>query len=453
MQSIQPSQNLRVSLLVMGLLVVLVTGYWSFGKSFGYLGIHPFYIGEAVLLAGLGMIAYRGRYYVLKHASFWLYWLFFGLALVQGGVSVFLLKQSAMEVIRNLAIVYYGLFAYVVYALTAYPGMGRTFYQNLVRSVIPRLFPYLLGGSLLTLWAFNFLDGQLPLIPGTQVPIVFYKPTDAVMPFFLYFTLAIRGHLPQLYLLGAMLPILICSARSRSVMICFFVASLLTLRPSRRYVKLFGVLAALLVLLAVSGLRLNLGYREVSAAQFVANSLSILNLDEQSAQVDPTTSRNKRWRAEWWDQIVADSVGRERVVMGLGWGTNLAEAFEVMAPGAESDLNALRHPHNAFFGILARGGWLAAGLWACFYASLFWGLWRAKQIFGHVDRELGDFAVAIMVYVAASLVNGSTDVFLESPQVAIPHWIVIGLGWGLIRLARQQAGLARQRHLEEEASS
>ena len=440
MQSIQASQSLRVSLLIMGLLVVLLTGYWSFGKSFGYLGIHPFYIGEAVMLAGLGMILYRSRFYVLKHASFWLYWAFFLVALLQGGVSVFVLKQPAMEVVRNLAIVYYGLFAYIVYSLTAYPGMGRAFYQKLIRTIIPRLFPYLLVGSLLTVTAFNLFDGQLPLFPGTQVPIVFYKPTDAVMPFFLYFTLAIRGHMHQLYLMGAMLPILICSARSRSVMICFFVASLLTLRPSKRYVRLFAILAALLAVLAVSGLRINLGYREVSASQFVANTLSILNLDDQSAEVDPTAVRNKQWRSEWWDQIVADALQPDRVAIGLGWGTNLAETFEVMAPGVYSDLNALRHPHNALFGILARGGWLAAALWTCFYASLFWGLWWAKRVFGATDRELGDLAVAIMVYVAASLVNGSTDVFLESPQVAIPHWVIIGLGWGLIRLARQQSG-------------
>lgn len=434
-----PAKLPRASLLVGGLLLILVIGYWTFGKSFGYLGRHPFYIGEAVLLVGLALLVNRGRFYVLKHASFWIYCSLFILTLVQGMISVLSFNQPAMEVIRNLAIVYYGIFGYMAYWLTAYHGRGQEFYRTLLRQITPKVFPYLLGGSILTLVAFNYFEEMLPLFPGTQVPLVFYKPTDAVMPFLLYFTLAIRGHLTLPYLVGSMLPILICSARSRSVLICFFVASLLTLRPSKRYVKLFGVLAALIAMLAVSGLRIDLGYREVSASQFVANSLSILNLDNQSAGVDPTTTRNKRWRSDWWDQILADALHHERFAIGLGWGVNLTEAFEVQAPEAENDLNVLRHPHNAFFGILARGGWLAAGLWTAFYVSLLLGLWRAKRIFERRDRELADLALASMVFICASLVNGSTDVFLESPQVAIPHWIIIGLGWGLIRLARHHA--------------
>src|SRR5690606_41201822 len=41
--------------------------------------------------------------------------------------------------------------------------------------------------------------------------------------------------------------------------------------------------------------------------------------------------------------------------------------------------------------------------------------------------------------ILASQINGATDVFLESPQNAIPHWIVVGIGWALIRDAQALA--------------
>jgi hypothetical protein len=207
-------------------------------------------------------------------------------------------------------------------------------------------------------------------------------------------------------------------------------------RPTRRTLNLIGLGLLLFVALLITDLRIDLGYREVSARQFLANVSSLVGSDEAASSLDATTTRNKDWRSAWWDAIYSDAVDNNRYVIGLGWGTNLADEFGFQT--VDSDVNALRNPHNALLGILARGGWLAAGLWVSFYLLLLYGLWQAARRFQD-DRARQDMAWIIMIYVLASQINGATDVFLESPQNAIPHWIVIGVGWVLIRDAQHLA--------------
>ncbi len=432
--ALRTEQSSNTSSIVARLLILAVLGYWAFGKAFAYLGLYPLYIGEILLVAGALYLIHRGTIPVPNLAIAWLYGLFLTVVLGQAAYSVLVLGQPPLEIVRNLAIVYYGLFAIVTYALIV-RAAGSNFYRQMLEDVLPRAAPWILGFATLTVVGSVFFGELLPQFPKTDaVTVLFYKPTDAVMPLIVLMALWMRGYLNTRWMIWTAGLLAIAAGRSRSAMLAIGVALLAMVRtPTRRMVQFVGLGFALFLVMLIADIRVDLGYREVSARQFLANMSSLIGSDEAASGLDETTTRNKDWRAAWWEAIYDDAVANDRYLIGLGWGTNLADEFGFQTE--DSDVNALRNPHNALLGILARGGWLAASLWVTFYLVLLYGLWQATRAFQD-DRPRQDMAWTILIYVLASQINGATDVFLESPQNAIPHWIIIGVGWALIRDAR-----------------
>lgn len=437
MDALRTDRSANTSLLVARLLAFVVLGYWAFGKAFAYLGLYPLYIGEVVLAVGLLYLIHRGTVPIPDQALFWLYSIFLLVVLAQVSYSVLVLGQPPLEVFRNLAVVYYGLFAIITYTLIT-RFAGSDLYRSVLERWLPRAAPWLLLGGTISVIGGIFLSEQLPKFPMTDsVSVLFYKPTDAVMPLVVLLALWLRGYLTTRWMVWTAGLLAIAAGRSRSAMLAIGVAVLaMVWRPTKRMLQMLAVCVLIFVFLLVTDIRIDLGYREVSARQFLANISSLIGSDEAASDLDATTTRNKDWRAAWWDAIYNDAVDNSRIIVGLGWGVNLADHFGFQTEA--SDVNALRNPHNALLGILARGGWLAASLWVTFYLLLLYGLWQATRKFAG-DRYRQDAAWVVMIYVVASQINGATDVFLESPQNAIPHWIVVGIGWALIRDAQALA--------------
>ena len=434
MDALRTEQSSNTSALVAHFLVLAVLGYWAFGKAFAYVGLFPLYIGEALLVAGLLYLIHRGTIPIPNLAVFWLYALLFAVVIGQAAYSILVLVQPPLEVLRNLAVIYYGLFAVITFVLIV-RSTGSDFYRNTIENLLPRVAPWVLGFATLTVVGGVFLGHVLPQFPMTDsVTLLFYKPTDAVMPLIVLMALWMRGYLKTRWMIWTAGLLVIAAGRSRSAMLAVAVAVLAMIwRPTRRMLSMIAVAVLVFITLLVFDVRLDLGYREVSARQFMANVTSLVGSDEAASGLDATTTRNKDWRADWWDSIYTDAVEHDRYLVGLGWGTNLADEFGFQTE--DSDINALRNPHNAFLGILARGGWLAASLWVGFYLLLLYGLWQAARTFQH-DRARQEMAWIVLIYILASQINGATDVFLESPQNAIPHWIIVGVGWALIREAQ-----------------
>ncbi len=434
---LRTEQSTNTSHLIARILVVVVIGYWAFGKAFAYLGLYPLYIGEIVLVAGLLYLIHRGTVPIPNQLLFWLYSLFSLVVVGQALFSVLALGQAPVEVARNLAIAYYGVFAVITFALIT-RFAGTDFYRETLEVLLPRVAPWILIFSTVTVVGGIFFRLALPVFPRTDgVSVLFYKPTDAVMPLIVLMVLWMRGYLRTRWMIWTAGLLAIAMGRSRSAMMAVGIAVLAMIwRPTRRTLSMMSVALLVFVVLLITDARIDLGYREVSARQFLANFSSLVGSDEAASGLDATTARNKSWRADWWEAIYGDAVENDRYAIGLGWGTNLADEFGFQTEAG--DINALRNPHNALLGILARGGWLAASLWATFYLVLIYGLWQASRIFQH-DKYRQDMTWIILIYVIASQINGATDVFLESPQNAIPHWIVVGIGWALIRDAQQLA--------------
>ncbi|MBA2454662.1 MAG: O-antigen ligase family protein [Chloroflexia bacterium] len=423
--------HIRTSFFVLKLLIILTAGYWSFGKAFAYIGIYPLYIGEVAIGLGLLALLRYGTIPVPRNTLFWIFGILLWICLGQSVYSVIILDQPALEVIRGLAVIYYGVFAYITFVVIERSRKPGEFFERMLTDILPRAAPWILLGSTITAVGAIYFHYLLPIFPRTDVPVLWYKPTDAVMPLVVIIVLWMRGYLKSRYAVWAAGLVLFAAARSRSAMLGVGIAFLLMLwRPTKRMLIAMSVGTLVFVLLLVTDVSIDMGYREISARQFMANAISLVSSD-QASEIDPTTGNNTSWRLDWWTAIVNDAVDNTRFIVGTGWGDNLANRYGFQIFAETEGVNVLRNPHNALIGILARGGWIVAGLWTLFHVVLISGLWQAtrKTACSLVER---DVAWVCLIYIVVSLINGSTDVFLESPQNAIPHWVVVGVAWSLI---------------------
>jgi hypothetical protein len=430
--------NIQTSWFVLTLLVILVAGYWAFGKAFAYIGLYPLYIGEVVMVVGLLALVRFGTIPIPRNPHFFVFLLLFAMCLAQAVFSFLILDQPLLEVFRGLAMIYYGAYAYITFVLIERAREPGTVLERALTEVLPRIAPWVLIGSTLSIAGFVYFLHLLPFFPRTDVPILWYKPTDAVMPLVVMLVAWMRGYLKTKYAIWAAGLILFAAARSRSAMLGVSLAFLIMMwRPTKRMV--IAIVAALLIfaILLITDVSISMGYREISARQFMANAISLVS-SEGASDLDATTAENKSWRLSWWTAIINDAATNLRFLVGTGWGDNLANRYGFQIFDETEGVNVLRNPHNAFINVLGKGGWIVATLWLLLHVMVFASLWKVARdpLRSVVER---DITWICLVYLTVSLMNGSTDVFLESPQNAIPHWIIIGVSWSLVRRGRESS--------------
>ncbi len=417
----------RPSMLLGGLLLVLVAGYWAFSRAFGYIGYYPILIGEVAMLAGVALVVWSGGFRFPRQLSAWLFVFVFLFGLGQIIYSAWFLEQPPLEVIRSFATLYYGVYGFLAY-FAARKLLVLLDDHTLARLMSKMAWAVLLGMSI-SIAGFIFLVEFLPFFPQTTVPILTYKPTDAIIPLLFFTVMWVRGYLPPAFMAWILALVAFAAARSRSSLAAYIAGFVLQGPFKIRSLWLIVAVFVAVSMLAIFDVRISLGYREISINQLAANALFFLEPD-QAGQLDSTTTQNANWRSAWWTAIWNEAVVNEYYFMGLGWGVNLADHYGFQTVEADT-LDVLRNPHNALMGILARGGWLISIAWlltyATFLVSVAWSL--ARKHYSYAHRTL---LIAIFVCTIANLINGATDVYLESPQVAIPHWILIGLGWALM---------------------
>jgi O-antigen ligase len=98
----------------------------------------------------------------------------------------------------------------------------------------------------------------------------------------------------------------------------------------------------------------------------------------------------------------------------------------------------LRSPHNSHLDIYARMGAIGIAIWIAF-----WGLWctailKARSKFRALGRRLETGLCEVcLVAIVMILINSYFDPTLESPQVAVWLWTLVGIGVGLAAIARR----------------
>jgi hypothetical protein len=169
--------------------------------------------------------------------------------------------------------------------------------------------------------------------------------------------------------------------------------------------------------------------RVVSAHQIMQNAQSILG-DSGEQNVEGT----KRWRLDWWDIIIKDTLHGPHFWTGRGFGLNLADADGYQSP---EDGSPNRSPHNVNMTLLARAGVPGLVLWSLVLIS--WGAMMMRAMLvahtrGH--KQWAGLFLFVTCYAASIVINAFFDVTLEGPMQGIWFWCLFGFGIGSVMIYR-----------------
>jgi hypothetical protein len=200
-----------------------------------------------------------------------------------------------------------------------------------------------------------------------------------------------------------------------------------------RLLSMAGIVFALLLIGFVADVRLPaLPGRggEISARDTIGRALSSVNpeLAHEYSSNSADYAGTVYWRQVWWKGI-RDAVSEHRhtLIFGLGYGYPLKQLATSDVRKSGDDI---RTPHSVLYFTLAYSGCVGLLLFFILQATVLGVLWRTYketgQIFGLVSH--------LAMLVAACFGN-----ILESPQRAIPWYLLVGMCIG--PLFRERYGL------------
>lgn len=421
----------------LALLAIVLLGYALMGKGFAYLGFAPLYVGEIALLAGIGVL-FRTGAIVGTLATLPALLLVSLMAWVLARTFPFL-GLYGLDSLRDAVVVVYGCFAFVVIGLLLEDARRI---NQLLRyyGIMLASFPAIPVGFWLTKYWVDYIPrlyGPVPIIEIGASAVGTHLAGAMV------FVLIGYRKVSVLWVLIWLITLALVSATNRGATLAVIVPVLIAMLALGRYrlilttiVAVVGLFAALLTLESSFG-----EYEEardsierpVSAHQIVENAKSIIG---QSGQ---QTEGTKRWRLNWWDIIINDTIRGPNFWTGRGFGINLADADGFAGTDWRHDRPPTRSPHSVHMTFLARAGVPGMILWALVLVSWFAMLTRAMlkaRARGH-ERWVELF-LFVVCYVLAILINASFDVTLEGPMQGIWFWCLFGFGIGSAMIYRAQ---------------
>ena len=418
--------------------------YALFGRGGAYLNVGGIFVGEFVLAFGVIALVVAGSAGAIPFKSR-LVWGIIAFGLWGATQTLPYLGRYGIDALRDAVT-----WGYAVFALLVAGTLRRT---GWTRRVVERYGTWLLWYPVWVpiAWALTKYGANwLPYTPGTDIPFVSFKASDAtqhlvgVAAFVLLglnrsagprrTSLAPGGWLWwSVWLAGAG----IVGAVSRACMLAILLGGgvVLALRPATRVWR--PALAAL-VMAAVffgSGIRVEVrDGRYLSAQDMVANALSI-----GGRQVQGDRNGTREWRLEWWRTIISYTVNGPYFWTGKGFGVNLAQDDGFVV--GDADNHPLRSPHNGHLTILARAGVPGAVLWLLLQGGFAFALLRA---FRRSANTRADWWACVDLWILASwvtfVVNAAFDVMLEGPQGAIWFWSIFGFGIAALEAQRRGVG-------------
>jgi len=422
----------RIVPVFLGALGVLLILYAFLGRGVAHVGVGPVFIGELALV-----LAVPATLVSLPRAR--LGWLHVTLTLfIAWGAlqTIPYIGRYGIDALRDSVTWSYAFFAIAV-SVTVTPDHLARVVRTYRRMALP-LAIWIPVSAILTLG----FTGLLPTAPGSDVPIVYFKPGDAgvqmagLAAFVLVGLYAWRGAMSALsesiLWLFWIAAVAVSSAISRGGMLATATAatSLLFVRSATRWISIGAVVMCVLAAGLLFDPTFRVGdYRAVSFGQLVENVNTILS-DEPGTSGQAT----KVWRLAWWDKIIGYTIDGPYFWTGKGYGINLADAdgFQVLAD------RSLRAPHSSHFEILARSGVPGLVLWLILQAS-----WAAAMLASAIRarRNGRTWWLAVIawlfVYWLAAIVNMSFDVYLGGPQGGIWFWAILGAGIAVTRIVRE----------------
>lgn len=423
-------------------LAAILLGYALFGKGFAYLGFPPLYVGEIAFLSGI-IVLFRIGAVASALASLPAVLLLALMVLVFMRTLPFF-DMYGFDSLRDSAIVMYGGFAFIVIGLLLEDARRI--------SIVLHYYKIMLASApvmLVALVVCKYWGDDIPRLLG-PVPIVDLGPSSVGthLAGMMVFAVIGYGRVSGAWICVWLAALAVAGATNRGALLSVVVPvafAMLVLGRFRLMLTTVGaglaIFAALLTLEATLGeyseAKDSIG-RPVTAHQLLENAMSILG--QSGGQAEGT----KRWRLNWWEIIINDTVRGPNFWTGRGFGINLADAdgFASM-DDPHNPRPATRSPHSAHMTILARSGIPGLVLWAVVLVSWFGMLTKAMltaRSRGH--EQWANLFLFIVCYVAAIVINASFDVVLEGPMQGIWFWCLFGFGVGAVMVYRAQPSKA-----------
>ncbi|MCP4307096.1 MAG: O-antigen ligase family protein [bacterium] len=422
-------------------LLAALFGYAMLDRGFAWFHVPgtPLFVGELVLAIGVAMMltsANRVSPLVRGGHSFKtlrLYMLWGAILLVLGAPA------WGLDAIRDSALWYYGLTAFLVASLIAWDPRRLDRWSTLFGRALP---------FMLIWYPFSIVLKTIPAllvsVPDSNVAVLAHRTGNmsviaAIGIAWLWLVdadnhlFALRQRI-ALTSLGTIV-ILFTGLQNRGGLVATTVALLLLMfMLSRRRGDLAFVMISVGIVLASLAITFDIrlevfDQRDVSVEQFVGNVTSIFDREAGTSREQDTTE----WRLRIWSEVLSD-VTEETPIAGFGPGPDLGERYDI----STDPTTPLRNPHNSHVGILARQGWVGVMLWVVVWFSWFAGMQITRRRL-RARRHFRETAIAswIMLSPVPILVNAIFDPTLEGPQVSIWLWTFYGAGAALTVLARR----------------
>jgi len=340
------------------------------------------------------------------------------------------LPKYGLDAVRDSALWYYSLFAFLaVAALARAPGLLDRLLGQLNR-LAPWLLLWLPVAVLLTPVA-----EDAPMVPFTTTSILSHKPGNAaiaallVLVWVLLFPERVGPRMRSLLGAAALLVIALSATQNRGGLLGVAVGGTIALMFVRNRVRIvirtvimgmvIGVLAVMLIpSLPFTGEQ----GRSFSPSQLIENVVSLSGAEVDSGS---NLSGTVDGREELWTRILDKQIRNGELITGSGFGPNLAAAVGVLDEGKET----LRNPHNSHLNVLARMGVVGLCLWIVLWLSWYRSVARAcRRLAGQGLWVRRRVAVMTMSVTGSIHVSSFFDPQLEGPQIAILLWTLFGVG-------------------------
>jgi hypothetical protein len=432
-----PSQRTSLGDRYLWLLSGVLLAYALTGRGFANVGLPPLYVGEMALLSGF-IIFLRTSCLVAALATLPSLLLAATMAWVMLRTLPFF-GLYGFDALRDSVVIMYGGFAFIITALLLEgPHRINTVvrwyagFSNIYVLAIPFIF------------AFNhFMANYIPHLPGSDAPLIFIGASEVGVHLSGAAVFALVGFrkATPLWIVLLVASLAMVCALSRGGMLAFAVSITVAVLVLGKIRELAIVVVAGLTIFAVAYVLepAFTDYREtassierpISTRQIVNNIASMVGQGQEQGE------GTKRWRVDWWNTIINNTVYGPYFWTGRGFGLNLAEADGLSDNHRLT--RPLRSPHSVHMTILARAGVPGLALWGAFLASWLGTTMRTMWIARR--RGQADWAALflfIACYAMAIVINATFDVTLEAPMQGVWFWCLIGFGIGSVMVYRAQ---------------
>ncbi len=408
--------------------IVILLGYVFFDRAFAWIHVPgvPLFAGEVLLfLAILYLVSHQRETVSLLRNTPILQ--IAGLLFVWGLVRLaFDVPVWGIDALRDSAQTNYILIGLAVAGVVASSDASAR-RNGKIRTAVPLL---IVVWAPIAITISRLYSDSAPFIPGSATSVLSFKPGDYEL-----FAAAVVAYVwangdrysprsKHIITAFGLVGVLVGSTLNRGGMLgaiaILVIASLFFAQETRRryFAVLFSIVAGLILTLAVSGIAVSLGSRELSLNQLIMNVASITG-ESEVGSLQGTVN----WRIENWQAILEGTASGDEWLMGLGYGPNIADEYGFQAVPRPSQ--PLRNAHNSHLTLVARLGLIGTAIWFVFLLQL------ALSVNSHARRRAQPTEGWIVAVLIGTCIAAIFDPVLEGPQIAIPFWVLVGALGGL----------------------